>query len=678
MTETVITSSALILIITALRYLLRGKISSRLQYAFWLLVAIRLLLPFSLFESPASIMNVIPGIQNDYSAVRQPVDSVSSSNTVLQSYDSPSLQSSQEISGSLAGTKKTTNGETMASFIWLSGLILSGAFFAASNIRLGRKLRRIRKHIEVSQCPLPVYIAEGLPSPCLYGIRKPAVYVTPESLSGEKRTEYVVAHELTHYCQKDHIWSFIRILCLCIHWFNPLVWMAVVLSRRDSELACDERTLRRIGPENRIEYGRTLIEMMTSPSKISDLFYCTTTMTGGKREMAERIRRIAKQPKTLTITLAVAVLAAAAAIALTFGSAAARRVPVTLPDDSKGGSITTQELWEARTPYVGDNSAVGTLLGLLTPPEGLRQDSFALRTAGKERGIEWILQGDDTASYEGSSLHLNALLLFALVDNLQDVYVTMKDPRQDETVFHYDRPWADEAVGCDVREYAKSPEKLKDLLDVYGNEYAFAQYSIAKLGENGKVLEGAFVVNQSLALAIINDVRVKSAAWEGVDITTQKECYLIRQIFPEALETHDFYAYLREDGTAVLQSGKNGIYSVLSSELYSELVKAVETLAKDGWRENKYTKGVPRPDFDNLVWMAPDDENGYCVAFYQEVSQEQIKQYVKTLEEDGWKTIQDLYEHPKLGGRYQKGSHTISLQFYDKQEVVLYFSLDQD
>ena len=63
MIETIITSSVLILIIIALRYLLRGHISSQLQYALWMLAAIRLLLPFPLFENPVSVMNILPNTQ---------------------------------------------------------------------------------------------------------------------------------------------------------------------------------------------------------------------------------------------------------------------------------------------------------------------------------------------------------------------------------------------------------------------------------------------------------------------------------------------------------------------------------------------------------------------------------------------------------------------------------------
>ncbi len=775
MIETIVTSSVLILIILTLRHLLWGKISSCLQYGLWALVAVRLLLPFSLFASPASVMNAIPDIQISNFVATQTVNSGNYENTVMPSYDSL-LQRDPEISHNSVSTANTVNKESIARFTWLTGLILSGAFFFSSNIRLSRKLRRIRKRIEILQSQLPVYIAEGLPSPCLYGIRHPAIYVTQETFTEEKRIEYVIAHELTHYRQKDHIWSIVRILCLCIHWFNPLVWIAVILSRKDSELACDERTLRRIGTENRMEYGRTLIEMMTSSSKPSDLFCCATTMTGGKKEITERIKRISKQPKTLMITLTIVALVAIVSIAITFCGAAGKN-PIVLPDASAVTSITieqinegeslgtiqtsqradieqvlnvledtdkilrqsvndtqnrdnyfqidiestdahsfylyndhekyfveepyagiyrtndktsaaiakiynrnaktdqsinAQKLWDARVPNIGDNSAVGRMLGLLPLPEGLQHDHFSLRITGDERGLEWFLQGNDMASYEGSSFNLNALLLFTLIENLQDFYVTMKDLDQDETTFHYDRAWADELAGCDVRKYAESPEKLRELLDIFGTEVAFAQYNIAKLGKNGEILDGSFFENQQLALAIINDYMVKSAAWEGVDITTLKECYLIRQIFPESLETHDYYAYLQKDGTPVLQSGTDGRYSVLSSELYSELVNAMENMDSDCWLENKYTEGVPRPDFDNLMWMAPDNENDHCVAFYQNVSRTQIEEYLQTLADDGWQTIQDLYT--KFGGRYQKDNHTISIQFYDEQDVVMYFS----
>lgn len=324
MIETIITSSILILVITLLRYLLRGKISSRLQYALWLLVAIRLLLPFSLFASPISVMNVAAEVQSQYLTTIQPVIPAGPDLAVMP-VDDPANPTSEMTFDAAAAT---VNDKGILSYLWLGGLVGSGLFFTAVNLRLNQKLKQSRRQIEIKDYPLPVYTATGLASPCLYGLWNPAVYLTPESLSDDRRTAYVLAHELTHYRQKDHLWSFIRILCLCIHWFNPLAWLAVVLSRRDSELACDEGTLRRLGNEQRAAYGKTLIEMVSEPLKPSHLFCCATTMTGGKKEMTERIKRIAKQPKMRKTTLLVVVIIAALSVSCTFGNAVNKEIPV--------------------------------------------------------------------------------------------------------------------------------------------------------------------------------------------------------------------------------------------------------------------------------------------------------------------------------------------------------------
>lgn len=683
MTETIITSSLLILIILALRYLLRGRISSQLQYALWLLVAIRLLLPFPLFENPVSVMNVIPVTQmSEQAAIPQAAGSNPPEGD-LTGITLPTVHNSIAASGPAAGAAPVAK---IARYIWLCGLFLTGSFFAISNIRLNRNLKKNRKKLDIPGSPLPVYLADHLSSPCLYGIIRPAVYLTPDSLTDQKRTSFVLAHELTHYRHRDYLWALIRIVCLSIYWFHPLVWAAAVLSRRDSELACDEGTLRKLGHENRAEYGRMIIEMSTAPSKPSELFCCATTMTGGKKEMTERIRRIARQPKTLLITLAAVVIAAAAAVALTFGSAAnksdSKQADAQVSDEQAPDEQVPdvqvpdmQELWDARTPYVGDNAAVGKLLGLLPLPDGLQHDHFELHTGGNERGITWILKEvSDYTSVTPGQFQQDALLLFALVDNLEDFYAALDTSPADEPLCHYTRRQAEELVGGDLRDYAKSPETLQELILFSAEETP--KYRIAKL-ENGKMTSEFPMEDNGLADDILMNVLVKSAAWEGIDISTLDECYQISQIFPNANEVHDYYAYLLEDGRAVLQSGTDGYYSILSQELYSELLEFWRNLTADPWLENSYTEGIPRPDFDNLLWMTTDDEKGYCAVCYQDVSREQTEAYLQVLAADGWRTIQDFYEDTTVGGLYEKDGRSISIQFAGRQ-TVLYFSLKQD
>ena len=132
---------------------------------------------------------------------------------------------------------------------------------------------------------------------------------------------YILAHEETHFRHGDHLWSYLRCACLAVHWFNPLVWWAAALSRRDCELACDDGTLRRLGDEHRKAYGATLITMVAGRLKPSDLLCGATTMTSGKTGIRERITMIAKKPKTLLPALLAALLLLAAVAGCTFTGA---------------------------------------------------------------------------------------------------------------------------------------------------------------------------------------------------------------------------------------------------------------------------------------------------------------------------------------------------------------------
>ncbi|MEY8352997.1 DUF4825 domain-containing protein [Lachnospiraceae bacterium 54-53] len=251
-----------------------------------------------------------------------------------------------------------------------------------------------------------------------------------------------------------------------------------------------------------------------------------------------------------------------------------------------GGTVNSQEntfthaqnLWNARTQYVGNNSAVGKLLGLLSVPDGAKYSHFELQTGERPYGIKIVydVSAEVLKKYDAADSRIidpfqkNALLLLALVGNADQITAVFTDG-SGEMSFINDREWADEIVGCDVRDYAESPEKLQELIDFSGTEAVSHQYSIAKIRRNGGAVAVYSLQNESLAEEIIMDYMLKSAAWEGIDINTLEECYLISQTISGSGETFDFYAYLLKDGTPVLQSGKKGRYTVISRELYSRL-----------------------------------------------------------------------------------------------------------
>jgi beta-lactamase regulating signal transducer with metallopeptidase domain len=180
-------------------------------------------------------------------------------------------------------------------------------------------MKKTRREINAEEHRLPVYVTNAVDTPCLFGLFRPTIYVTPEAAENATILRHTVEHETTHLRHGDNFWPILRGICLALHWYNPLVWWAAFLSRRDAELACDEATIRRIGEDERAEYGRTLIGMTCQ--KHTALLITATTMTGSKNSIKERITLIAKKPKTAIYTLVAVVFVAAVAAGCTFTGA---------------------------------------------------------------------------------------------------------------------------------------------------------------------------------------------------------------------------------------------------------------------------------------------------------------------------------------------------------------------
>ena len=330
MTEILVTSSVLILALTALRYLLRGKISLRLQYALWLLVALRLLLPLSGPQSALSVLNAVEPVsaaleyQEAASPARPaqtpagaPVEGavVPAGNQGIPSR--PASEGDQEA----PPAPQAFPWQALLRGVWLTGAAAVAVWLLAVNLLFRRKLRRSARRLDLPGCPLPVYVTPAAPSPCLCGILRPAIYLTPACLADQGRLRHILAHEYTHYRHRDPIWALVRCLCLALYWFDPLVWLAAALSRRDCELACDEGALRTLGETERKAYGQTLLAMITPTAGPAELLRTATTMSSGKRGLRERIVLIARRPRMMAATLVCVLLLAALAVGCTFTAA---------------------------------------------------------------------------------------------------------------------------------------------------------------------------------------------------------------------------------------------------------------------------------------------------------------------------------------------------------------------
>ena len=274
MLEILISSTVLILALTALRFLLRGKINPRLQYALWLLAALRLLLPVSLVRSPVSVMNAVPDVPAAMQRLTAPENRRAPQTDNTQS----PAQTASETETAPAKAQTQLTGNTILKLIWLTGAAAMALVVLAQNLRFLRRLRKIRQPFACMESPVSVWLASGLPSPCLVGLFRPEIYLTPEAAAEPDTRCFVLRHELAHFHAKDQLWSLLRLICQCLYWFDPIVWLAAMLSRRDCELACDERVLKNLDPGSRASYGRALLSLVAPKRAKGQLLSCATTM----------------------------------------------------------------------------------------------------------------------------------------------------------------------------------------------------------------------------------------------------------------------------------------------------------------------------------------------------------------------------------------------------------------
>ena len=338
MIEWVVSSCILILAVIALRYLLRGKISLRLQYALWLLVLARLLIPVSFGSTDISVMSVV-----EKAPAVQAVESVRDVDTIWQA-DNGSVQGlpagAAADNAPLQIAPRTTSDDQFSRMssaltlrkvllpVWWGGAAVTLLVFLTANLCFAARLRKSSRPLIVEGASLPVYVARERAVPCLFGLFRPAVYVTPEAEEDGTLLRHTVAHETTHFRQGDHVWALLRTVCLALHWWNPLVWWAAKLSRQDGELACDEATIRALGEGERAAYGRTLIRMACGRG--ASPLLTATTMDGGKTSLHERIVLLAKKPRTAALAAIALVLAAALCVGCTFTGAKKNEVSAEL------------------------------------------------------------------------------------------------------------------------------------------------------------------------------------------------------------------------------------------------------------------------------------------------------------------------------------------------------------
>ena len=273
------------------------------SYALWAVVLFRLLCPLSITAG----LSVLKPIPVDTTPGISAVSYQPAAQAVRESIPAPIRQQFVPAQPAEQLEQPETKLPPMqaAAYIWLAGASVMAVYSIAQYFALRR---RLAEAVPVKE---NVYLADRISTPFVMGVIRPRVYL-PSGTPREAET-YILAHEEHHIRRGDPVWKLLGYAALCLHWFNPLVWLAFCLAGKDMEMSCDEAVIKRLGEHIRADYSQALLRLATHKRIVSGM-----PLAFGEGDTKGRVRNMAKwkKPKVwvsaLCAALCLVILAACA------------------------------------------------------------------------------------------------------------------------------------------------------------------------------------------------------------------------------------------------------------------------------------------------------------------------------------------------------------------------------
>ncbi len=336
MLKDALTASVLIAAVLLVRAVFKRRVPKRMVYALWLAVLLKLCLPGTLVTLPVLPAEpaAAPTRQAALSAQAAPVSKPA------QTAAQQPVSVQQPASPAQAAPEPLTTAQIFQ-IVWFSGSALLGLWLLGAwvvfTIRLHRDRRFLGKHGRTR-----IYVSNRIKSPCLAGLI-PAVYLTQDVLQTDD-TELILRHELTHLRHLDSLWSFCRTAAVIVYWWNPLIWLAAICSKRDAELACDEAVAAGLAPEQRIAYARAILAQ--APRKKAAL-----SLAGPP--VKERILFLTKKQKTSVLCIVLALALTVSATGCSFAELTQQKSgEITMPEKTSVTVEPVDSLIEQDDPAV--------------------------------------------------------------------------------------------------------------------------------------------------------------------------------------------------------------------------------------------------------------------------------------------------------------------------------------
>lgn len=297
-----LTAGVVIVFVLLLRLLLK-KAPKVISYALWGIVLFRLLCPVSV-ESRFSLFGFLNAPVSESGTLTSRIEYVPD-NIVHMEYPEivlpvpgvdDAVNNALPRGGEQLAADPLEAPVTIATYVWMSGILAMAVYAVVSYTRLRRKL------ITASPLRDNIYLADEITSPFVMGLFRPKIYL-PSSIE-EQEQPYIIMHEQHHIRRFDHVVKALAFTALCIHWFNPLVWVAFIMAGKDMEMSCDEAVVKKMGAGVLADYTASLLSLATGKHIIAGM-----PLAFGEGDTKGRIRNLANWKKPAFWVILAAVIA---------------------------------------------------------------------------------------------------------------------------------------------------------------------------------------------------------------------------------------------------------------------------------------------------------------------------------------------------------------------------------
>ena len=351
--------AVMILAVLLIRFAAVNRLPKKLFILLWEAALLRLLLPFS-----------IPSVFSIYTAVRRVMTrSVIGWNGAVQSAQGTGIPQGagtalpvpENMASTLLEIELTESAGTLSiwTILWLTGVCICAVFFVTAYLRCRREFEMslpvhhdfsarwlrehpLRRRVQLRQ-------SDRIKTPLTYGVLKPVILLPKETdWNDSRQLSYVLLHEQIHIRRLDSLRKLVMTAALCIHWFNPFVWLMYILFNRDMELVCDEAVVHACGRRSRSAYARTLISMEERKSPALPL--CNSFSRSAVKERVTAVMKTKKMTLWLGI---VCVVILAAVVVFLATSADSGRPQETEQMEQESGAPQEAPEPDAAPLYVG-------------------------------------------------------------------------------------------------------------------------------------------------------------------------------------------------------------------------------------------------------------------------------------------------------------------------------------